>query len=77
MLGEFQNGIFDGRMSATDPNSFSFPRTSSLSRSAGTAAHFFANIAYADLHRLNVYKSDSLAILSGLIRRFFSHQQQR
>ena len=47
MMGEFRNGIFDGRMSATDPNlHFLFQGQADLTRSAGTSADFFANIAY-------------------------------
>ena len=74
MMGEFLNGIFDGRMSASDPNlHFLFQGQADLTRSAGTSADFFANIAYADLNRLNLYKNDSTAVLSGLIRADFSH----
>ena len=74
MMGELQNGIFDGRMSASDPNlHFLFQGRADLTRSAGTSANFFANIAYADLNRLNLYKTDSIAVLSGLVRADFSH----
>lgn len=74
LLGEFQNGVFDGRMSASDPNlHFLFQGRADLSGSAKATANFFANIAYADLHRLNLYKSDSLAIVSGLVQADFSH----
>ena len=74
MMGELRNGIFDGRMSASDPNlHFLFQGRADLTRSAGTSANFFANIAYADLNRLNVYKNDSTAVLSGLVRADFSH----
>lgn len=74
MMGELRNGIFDGRMSASDPNlHFLFQGRADLTRSAGTSANFFANIAYADLNRLNLYKSDSMAVLSGLVRADFSH----
>ncbi len=74
MLGEFKNGIFDGRISAADPNlNFLFQGRTDLSRSAGASMNFFANIAYADLTRLNIYKSDSSAVLSGLIQADFSH----
>ena len=74
MLGEFKNSVFDGRISAADPNlHFLFQGRTDLSRSTGAAANFFANIAYADLTRLNLYKSDSSAVLSGLIQADFSH----
>lgn len=74
MQGEFHNGLFDGRISAADPNlHFLFQGRADLTRSAGTAAHFFANIAYADLNRLNLYKNDSIAVLSGLVQADFSH----
>lgn len=74
VVGDLHDGIFNGRMSASDPNlQFLFQGRADLTRSAGTAAGFFANIAYADLNRLNLYKSDSLAILSGLVRADFSH----
>ena len=74
MMGELRKGIFDGRMSASDPNlHFLFQGRADLTRSAGTSANFFANIAYADLTRLNLYKSDSTAVLSGLVRADFSH----
>ena len=73
MVGGLSDGIFNGRMSASDPNlQFLFQGRADLSRSAGTAAGFFANIAYADLNRLNLYKSDSLAVLSGTVRADFS-----
>lgn len=73
MQGELRNGLFDGRISATDPNlHFLIQGRADLTRTAGTAANFFANIVYADLNRLNLYKSDSLAVLSGLIQADFS-----
>lgn len=74
VVGGLHDGIFNGKMSASDPNlQFLFQGRADLTRSAGTAAVFFANIAYADLSRLNLYKSDSLAILSGMVRADFSH----
>ncbi|OQC58360.1 MAG: hypothetical protein BWX52_00283 [Bacteroidetes bacterium ADurb.Bin013] len=73
MMGEFRNGIFNGKMIASDPNlQFLFQGRADLTRSAGTAADFFANIAYADLKLLNLYKNDSLAVLSGLLQADFS-----
>lgn len=73
MTGSLKNGLFDGRMSASDPNlHFLLQGRADLTRSSGTSADFFTNIAYADLNRLHIYNNDSVAVLSGLVQADFS-----
>ncbi len=72
--GEFRNGFIEGRMTGADPNlRFLIQGRADLSDNTGTAAKLFANIGYADLNRLNLYKTDSIAVLSGTVEADFSH----
>ncbi|HNY24725.1 MAG TPA: hypothetical protein PKM89_08190, partial [Bacteroidales bacterium] len=72
--GEFKNGFIEGRMTGSDPNlRFLVQGRANLSNNTGAAAKLFANIGYADLNKLNLYKTDSIAVLSGIVEADFSH----
>lgn len=71
--GTYDDHDFDGRISCSDPNcSFLFQGKAAIGGKEGIHGNFFANVAYVDLHKLNLTQDDSLATLSGVVRANFS-----
>ncbi len=71
--GTYTNNLFDGRIACADPNCrFLFQGKASVGGKEGIQGNFFANVAYVDLHKLNLSHGDSLTTLSGVLRADFS-----
>lgn len=63
--GEYGNNLFDGELQIDDPNlKLEFKGLADLS-SEVHEFDFRANIEYADLYKINLFKRDSIALLKG------------
>jgi len=64
-LGTIKDQVFDGDLISRDPNArFNFKGIADLSEEVNNY-DFVANVDHLDLHRLNIFTHDSIAILNG------------